>query len=240
MSLVPARISPLVPAASAAAFLALLCLVLGDWGPLHRADEALSAQFRAYGTASPRAVAAIRVVTDLMGTVAYLTVGLAATVLLAAGGRRRPAGLTAAVTAAVPVLWTVMHGVLHRPRPADGFVDIDSNGFPSGHTAHAAAAALLAGLLLWPRLGRPGRALLVALGALLAVGIGLTRVALLAHWPSDVLGGWLLSLAVVPALALAFRRGAPPRVSDPTPGPRSRPAPDCAGRASPGSGSRAS
>jgi undecaprenyl-diphosphatase len=63
---------------------------------------------------------------------------------------------------------------------------------------------VLVALLLWPRLGGAGRALVVALGAILAVGVGLTRVALLAHWPSDVLGGWLLGVAVVPALALAF------------------------------------
>jgi undecaprenyl-diphosphatase len=40
-----------------------------------------------------------------------------------------------------------------------------------------------------------------------ALGIGLTRLILLAHWPSQVLGGWLLALAVVPPLARWARAG---------------------------------
>jgi undecaprenyl-diphosphatase len=199
-----ARPSPILPVVAALAFLALLGLVLGGWAPLDRADEALSERFRAYGTASPGVISVIRVATDVMATLPFVTLGVAGAVLLAARRRRRAAGLCAAVTAAVPVLWSLMHWALHRPRPADGFVAIDSNGFPSGHTSHATATALLVALLLWPRLGTAGRALVVALGAILAVGVGLTRVALLAHWPSDVLGGWLLGLAVVSALALAF------------------------------------
>jgi undecaprenyl-diphosphatase len=217
----PARTRPLLPALAAAAFLAMLGLVLGDWGPLQRADEALSAEFRSYGTAFPRVISVVRVVTDVMGTLSFLTIGLAGTVLLLAARSRRAAGFCAAVTVSVPVLWGAAHALLYRPRPANGFVDIHSNGFPSGHTAHATATALLVLLLLWPRLGTAGRVTAVALGAVLAVAIGLTRVALLAHWPTDVLGGWLLSLAVVPALALAFGR---PPVGPPVGPPAGPPA----------------
>jgi len=99
------------------------------------------------------------------------------------------------------VLWSLGHWLLHRPRPADGFVTVASNGFPSGHASNAAAAALLVVLLLWPRQTRLGRVVTVVLAAGFAVVIGLTRLMLLAHWPADVLGGWLLALVVVPVAA---------------------------------------
>jgi undecaprenyl-diphosphatase len=107
------------------------------------------------------------------------------------------------VTVAVPALWGLFHALLHSPRPVDGFVFVDSNGFPSGHTANATAAALVAVLLVWPGAARRARIALVAAAAGFAALIGLTRLALLAHWPTDVLGGWLLALAVVPLLARA-------------------------------------
>jgi undecaprenyl-diphosphatase len=42
---------------------------------------------------------------------------------------------------------------------------------------------------------------LIPAAILFAVLIGLTRLVLLAHFPTQVLGGWLLALAVVPAVA---------------------------------------
>jgi undecaprenyl-diphosphatase len=80
----------------------------------------------------------------------------------------------------------------------------------------ATAAALMIVLVLWPRLARGPRAVAVVLAAGFAVFIGVTRVALLAHWPADVLGGWLLGLAVVPLAAHAVGRLVPPRAA-PTP-----------------------
>ncbi len=61
------------------------------------------------------------------------------------------------------------------------------DAFPSGHAMHMGAIASAAGLL-------PRGARRLVRGA--AVGLSLTRIALLAHWASDVLAGFALGAAV--------------------------------------------
>jgi membrane-associated phospholipid phosphatase len=200
-----------LPLLALAAFGTLLLLVAVRWGPVARVDVAVSEAFRSYGLGHPGVIAVARVATSVMSTLAFLSIGCAATVLLAWSGHRRAAGFCAAVTAVVPVLWGLLHAWLHRPRPVGGFVVVASNGFPSGHTSHAGATALAAVLLLWPHLRRAGRVALVVAATVFALGVGLTRVVLLAHWPSDVLGGLLLALAVVPLLAAVFGGREPAR-----------------------------
>jgi undecaprenyl-diphosphatase len=194
----PPLVAPLV---ALAAFLALMAVVVGDWGPIERLDVTLSEDSREYGADHPHLVDVLRVATDIAATVPFVAAGVVATAGLLLRRHRREAYLCAWVTALVPALWGLMHWAVHRPRPPDGFVFVDSNGFPSGHTSHAASAALVAVLLLWPHLARRGRALVVAAGVALALFVGATRVLLLAHWPMDVLGGWLLALALVPLTA---------------------------------------
>lgn len=198
-----------VPLLGLAGFLVLLGLTIVDWAPLDRFDAAVSDAFRAYGAAHPRTIAVLRVVTDVAATVPYVLTGLSVSLALLARAARRAAACCALVTGLVPALWTLGHVLVHHPRPADGFVVVLGNGFPSGHTSNATAAGLVAVLLLWP--GRSGRARLVtgSLAAGFALFIGLTRVALLAHWPTDVLGGWLLAVAVVPLVARGVLRAAP-------------------------------
>jgi undecaprenyl-diphosphatase len=190
-----------VPLSALAAFVVLLGLVVGGWTPLNRFDAAVSGAFRAYGVGRAGFVAGLRLATDVAATVPYLATGLALSVLFTVRRDRRRAAFCAVVAVAVPALWSLMHYLLHAPRPQAGFIVADGNGFPSGHTANAAAAALAAVLLLWPRAGWPVRTAALALAASFAVFIGATRVALLAHWPADVLGGWLLALVVVPLAA---------------------------------------
>lgn len=190
-----------VPLVALAGFAVLLGVTIGGWPPVDRFDSVASSYFREYGDRHPGLVSLLRVGTDLAGTGSYLFVGLAATVGLAARGQRRAAGCCALVTVAIPLLWGLAHWLLHRPRPADGFVTVDGNGFPSGHTSNATAAALLVILLLWPRQTRIGRTITVLLAVGFASAIGLTRLMLVAHWPADVLGGWLLALVVVPIAA---------------------------------------
>ncbi|MEH1130699.1 phosphatase PAP2 family protein [Micromonospora sp. CPCC 206061] len=192
-----------VSLAALAGFLILMALVLADWAPIERLDLAASGDFRSYGASNRDVISFVRTATDVAATLPFLAYGCAAVLYFAVTRQRGAAVFCALVTAAIPLLWGVMHWALHRPRPLDGFVFVDSNGFPSGHTSHAAAAGLAAVLLLWHRVGRLGRVVTVVAAVLFALLVGATRVVLLAHWPTDVLGAYLLGLAVVPLLARA-------------------------------------
>ena len=80
-----------------------------------------------------------------------------------------------------------------RPRPADALHLVSAGGyaFPSGHTTNATLAyPLIAAMLglLFPA-QRPA---LLAVAALIAAAVGLTRPYLGVHWPTDVIGGWSL------------------------------------------------
>ncbi len=66
-------------------------------------------------------------------------------------------------------------------------------GFPSGHSTSAAAFAVLAiYFAVKERWGRMQRLTLAAAVLGLMVLVGIARMVLHAHWPSDVLGGFLL------------------------------------------------
>ncbi|MGY0056768.1 phosphatase PAP2 family protein [Streptomyces sp. LZ34] len=76
--------------------------------------------------------------------------------------------------------------------------------YPSGHTAFATALALVVALLATGRLGlgrTAGTLLVLAAGLVAGAAMGWAQVALGAHYPTDVLGGWCTALAVIPATA---------------------------------------
>jgi membrane-associated phospholipid phosphatase len=64
---------------------------------------------------------------------------------------------------------------------------------------------------------RPLRAWLVALGALTVIAIGIGRVVLNVHYPSDVLAGWALGYAYFVACLLMIPPSRPVTVTDETP-----------------------
>ncbi|MDQ1015662.1 phosphatase PAP2 family protein [Streptomyces afghaniensis] len=76
--------------------------------------------------------------------------------------------------------------------------------YPSGHTAFLTALALVVALFAAGRLGlgrTVGTSLVLAASLVAGAAMGWTQVALGAHYPTDVLGGWCTALAVVPATA---------------------------------------
>ncbi|GGJ03566.1 phosphatase PAP2 family protein [Streptomyces brasiliensis] len=80
----------------------------------------------------------------------------------------------------------------------------DNLSYPSGHTAFATALASMVALLVTGRLGlarTAGTSLVLAAALVAGAAMGWAQVALGAHYPTDVLGGWCTALAVVPATA---------------------------------------
>jgi undecaprenyl-diphosphatase len=105
-----------------------------------------------------------------------------------------------------------------RPRPATALVSASSTSFPSGHAVGTMAAVLALLAVALPAVGRSYRAPLIAAGALVVVAVGVGRVVLNVHHPSDVVAGWALGyLWFVLCAALL-----PPRVTaaDETPAAR--------------------
>ena len=99
----------------------------------------------------------------------------------------------------VPQLRAIVKQAVARPRPSYSLVakpHFHSYGFPSGH-ALAAVAFYGMLLVLWHRRGgRRGWQWGVTGGLLLLIVlIGVSRIYLGAHWPSDVLGGYALGVA---------------------------------------------
>ncbi|MBN1097660.1 phosphatase PAP2 family protein [Blastococcus sp. TML/C7B] len=91
-----------------------------------------------------------------------------------------------------------------RPPFEEGGAGYDSLSFPSGHSSGVAALVAIGLVLAWPRLSAPGRRLWGALGALLVLLVGLTRMWLGVHYLSDVVGGWALGLGWTLLTAVVF------------------------------------
>jgi undecaprenyl-diphosphatase len=85
-----------------------------------------------------------------------------------------------------------------RPRPdlVEHLVTTHTASFPSGHATMGALVYLtLASLIVRLVDDRPVRAYVVSFAVALALAIGISRVYLGVHWPSDVIAGWALGIA---------------------------------------------
>lgn len=138
----------------------------------------------------------------LIGSNVVLLPAVALVALLAVRLRRRAIAVVLVVdTIAVITAYSALKVMFSRERPRlfDKIALPTDFSFPSGHSMSAlgiygvVAAALIA---LYPR----ARRTTLAAAIVLIAAIGLSRIYLGVHWPSDVLGGFL---GGVPPLVLA-------------------------------------
>lgn len=135
----------------------------------------------------------------------FRVVGMVAA-LAAVLRHRLRAALFLLVTVETTGLLTVLaKGSVGRPRPVTALVSATSTSFPSGHALGVmiGVGALL--LLALPALRRNARVAAVSVGVLVVGAVGVARVALNVHHPSDVLAGWALGWAYLTGWALVLQ-----------------------------------
>jgi len=182
-------------------FIGILQDVLaGD--PLVLADHAISHLMN--GLRNPWTDPVMVVITSLGDPAVALPVALAVlAVLLITGARRLAGGVALALGLTGAAVW-VLKALVHLPRPQPMYSGVEALAFPSGH---AAMATVLYGLVAW--LVTTGRGTWTRVATYLCAfawvfAIGLSRVYLGAHWPSDVLAGVLLGTVAVATTALVY------------------------------------
>lgn len=73
-------------------------------------------------------------------------------------------------------------------------IEIGGYSFPSGHAMNAMAAYGILTFLLWRHISsRRGRTFLIVLSSLFILMIGISRIYLGVHYPSDIIAGYLAS-----------------------------------------------
>ncbi len=97
-----------------------------------------------------------------------------------------------------------------RPvEPGADLMDVNAQGysFPSGHSS--SAAAVYGSLAAYQKRGTKARRILTVLAVILILAVGVSRLCVGVHYPTDVLCGWLLGLLavlVVPMLRRVIKK----------------------------------
>lgn len=142
-------------------------------------------------------------VTEIASPGAVIGLGLAIAALV---WRRRHDTARALICLAAPIgagaLEVTLKILVHRERPTTAMLTGESgNGFPSGHAAGFTALAFAVALTSTHTGARRRATTAVALSV--SIVLAATRVIVGAHYPTDVIGGLLLGIAVAATAAMA-------------------------------------
>lgn len=151
----------------------------------------------------------VRDITALGSTVVLVFLTAASVICLWIARRRQQALLMLGAMAVGQMLGGLIKLAVYRPRPeiVPHLVVETSLSFPSGHAMMSAIAYLTLAMLAaqaMPR--RAAKVCVLALAVLTTALIGVSRLYLGVHWPSDVLAGWCAGFAWAMLCWLVARR----------------------------------
>lgn len=177
---------------------------------IRRFDAAVAAAIQSLRT--PALTAIMRAVTVCGGTAVVSIVMFALLVALLLRHRRFDAVFVAAGVGGGMLLSTLAKDHFGRDRPpaANALIPLpESMSFPSGHSmASLCLGTVLAYLAVRSEMRRSAKVAAVIGCVAYALAVGVSRVYLGVHWPSDVLASWLLGgawLSIVIGVAESLR-----------------------------------
>jgi membrane-associated phospholipid phosphatase len=156
----------------------------------------------------------------IMEWVTHLTAGWPAAVLIIVAGiavwrrlGKLEAGLVLLTGLSIPI-YSAFKLVVNRPRPTPDLVRVfeveAGKSFPSGHAFFAMVFWGLLAYFAFTYLQKRGLRAMTLSGLLLIILlIGVSRVYLGAHWPSDVLGGYVVGGVFLTTLVWLHRKWRP-------------------------------
>jgi undecaprenyl-diphosphatase len=204
--------------------LALACIVAGVWGFALLADEMIEGGTQAFDqklllafrqgpnhapVGPPPVQEAARDITSLGGTAVLTIVTIIAAGFLALDGKSHMALFVCGSVLGGVAASTALKDVFHRPRPdlVPYSVYVSGASFPSGHSMMSAVTYLTLGALLARSQERKRvKAYFLLVAIFLTFSVGVTRVYLGVHWPTDVLAGWTAGSVWALLCWLAARR----------------------------------
>ncbi|WP_390893328.1 phosphatase PAP2 family protein [Mycobacterium deserti] len=187
------------------------------WKWIEVVDQSALDTFYRFGTAHPGWVTGWDVFCTVLGPGAFRLTTLIV-IVVALVKRRFPLAVFLVVCVELSGLVTeAAKASVNRARPDTAFVSAWSTSFPSGHALGVMVAVLAWLTVVLPAVRRQRRGWLVALGVLVVVTIGIGRVVLNVHHPSDVLAGWAAGYAYFVLCLLVASPRRPISAADETP-----------------------
>ncbi len=141
---------------------------------------------------------AMRDITALGGTIVLTILVLSVTGFLIATGARHTALMVIASVASGVILSNSLKFGFSRVRPdlVPHEAQVYTASFPSGHTTLSAVVYLTLGALLCRTQASVAvKTFILSVAIFLTVIVGISRVYLGVHWPTDVIAGWMLGSA---------------------------------------------
>lgn len=194
--------------------LAVFVLVGGVWGFVEVADEVTEGETKSFDEWAVRALRQPddpatplgprwlhevgRDITALGGVAILVMITLAVVGFLWMQKKYHAMWVVVAATAGGLIISTMLKNLFARPRPqlVAHLSHVYTHSFPSGHSMLSAVVYLTLGALLARFIeGRWSKFYFLAIAMLLTLVVGVSRVYMGVHYPTDVLAGWTAGLA---------------------------------------------
>ena len=163
-----------------------------QWNWLMTIDSSWLGSMHRYDVAHPGWVTAWNVFCTVLGPTVFRLLTLVV-IIFALVRRNLRVALFLVISVELSGLITeIAKQAANRPRPATALVSAPSTSFPSGHALGVMVGVLALLTVALPVIHRSLRVWLIAFGAVTVIAIGIGRVVLNVHHPSDVVAGWAL------------------------------------------------